>query len=169
MASEIVNSRTGQRMRFLDPATTGGDVLRIECWSPPTSSREPEHVHPRQESRFELLAGELVLEVEGEERTVTSPGSVSIPAGVRHRFWNASADEAHYIQEFEPALGTRAFFDLLFELANEGRLGANGMPALLDLPRVVEAGSEVIRPTRPPWPVLRMLAMVVRPFAALRR
>ena len=49
------------------------------------------------------------------------------------------------------------------------RLGTNGMPALLYLPKVVDVGSEVIRPTQPPWPVLRLLASVLRPFAPLLR
>jgi quercetin dioxygenase-like cupin family protein len=161
----IVNSRTGQRMRF---ETTAADALRIECWSPPSSAREPTHTHPEQESTFELLEGELVFEVDRTARTVAAPGTITIPAGVRHRFWNASQDEAHYVQEFRPALRTRAFFELLFRLANEGRLDENGMPALLDLPIMVDASSDVIRPTSPPWPVLRLLAAIVRPIAALR-
>ena len=155
----------GQRMGF---ETTALDALRIECWSPASSAREPAHTHPRQESKFELLEGELTFEVDGTARTVPAPGTITIPAGVRHRFWNASQHEAHYVQEFRPALRTRAFFELLFRLANEGRLDENGMPALLDLPVMVDASVDVIRPTSPPWTVLRLLAAIVRPIAALR-
>jgi hypothetical protein len=93
-----------------------------------------------------------VFEVDRAVRTVTAPGSVTIPAGVRHRFWNAGSVEAHYIQEFRPALGTRAFFEPLFHLANEGRLDETGMPALLDVPAMLDASSDVIRPTSPPSP-----------------
>jgi quercetin dioxygenase-like cupin family protein len=164
--SVIVNARTGQRMRFEEPASP--EVLRITCWSPATDAREPEHTHPRQESRFELLAGELVFELEGVARTVRAPGDVTIPAGARHRFWNARPEEAHYIQEFRPALEMRAFFELLFHLANEGRLAENGMPDLLDIPAVLDASSDVLRPTSPPWAVLRLTAALLRPFAAIR-
>lgn len=164
-ASMIVNSRTGQRMRF---EAASPDVLRIECWSPPSPTREPEHTHPRQETRFELLGGELVFEVTGTAQTVAAPGTVTIPAGARHRFWNAGHAEAHYVQEFRPALETQAFFELLFRLANEGRLDGKGMPSLLDLPAMLDASAEVIRPTSPPWPMLRLIAAAVRPFAALR-
>jgi quercetin dioxygenase-like cupin family protein len=163
--STIVNARTGQRMRF---ETESEEVLRIECWSPPSPAREPEHTHPKQESRFELLGGELVFEIDAATQTVAAPGTIVIPAGVRHRFWNASAEEAHYVQEFRPALGTRAFFELLFRLANEGRLDDKGMPALLDIPAMLDASSDVIRPTSPPWPVLRLTAAVLRPIAAIR-
>jgi quercetin dioxygenase-like cupin family protein len=161
----IGNARTGQRMRF---ETTSPEVLRIECWSPPSPAREPEHTHPKQESRFELISGELVFELEGAPRTVAAPGTMTIPAGARHRFWNASSEEAHYVQEFRPALGTRAFFELLFHLANEGRLDEQGMPALLDIPAMLDASADVIRPTSPPWPVLRLSAALLRPIAAIR-
>jgi quercetin dioxygenase-like cupin family protein len=163
--SFITNARTGQRMRaeVLSP-----EVLRIECWSPPSPAREPEHTHPRQESRFEILEGELVFELEGSEHTVGAQGSFAIPAGARHRFWNGAPQEAHYYQEFRPALGTWAFFQMLFKLANEGRLDASGMPSLLDVPAMVDASADVIRPTSPPWPLLRLAAAVLRPVAALR-
>ena len=163
---EIVNDRTGQRMRFEEPGSP--EVLRIECWSPATGVREPEHTHPRQESRFELLSGQLVFEVDGVERTVGAPGVVTIPAEARHRFWNAGPGEAHYVQEFRPALSTRGFFEVLFHLANEGRLDENGMPSLLDVPALFDASADVIRPTSPPWVLLRLTATVMRPFSAIR-
>ncbi len=139
--TEIVNARTGQRMRFEGPGSP--EVLRIECWSPATGVREPEHTHPRQESRFELISGQLVFQVDGVERTVEAPGSVTVPAEARHRFWNAGPGEAHYVQEFRPALSTRGFFELLFHLANEGRLDEKGMPSLLDVPALFDASAEV--------------------------
>lgn len=163
--SLITNARTGQRMRA---EVVSPEVLRIECWSPPSPVREPEHTHPRQESRFEILEGELVFELEGLARTVIAPGSFAIPKGVRHRFWNGGTREAHYYQEFRPALGTWFFFETLFRLANEGRLDENGMPALLDVPAMVDASADVIRPTSLPWPLLRLAAALLRPVAAAR-
>jgi quercetin dioxygenase-like cupin family protein len=164
--TEIVNDRTGQRMRFEEPGSP--EVLRIECWSPAAGVREPKHSHPRQESRFELLSGQLVFEIDGIERTIQAPDSVTIPAGARHRFWNAGPGEAHYVQEFRPALSTRGFFELLFRLANEGRLDEKGMPSLLDVPALFDASEGVIRPISPPWAVLRLTAALMRPFAAIR-
>ncbi len=55
--SLIVNTRTGQRMRFIEPGVNGdlpgpkpGQTLRIECWSPAMQEREPTHSHPEQVS-----------------------------------------------------------------------------------------------------------------------
>ena len=53
----IHNPRTGQRMRFLQTAAdTDGGLLRIESINPPTGVAEPEHIHPKQDSRAEVEA-----------------------------------------------------------------------------------------------------------------
>jgi hypothetical protein len=51
---EIVNPRTGQRMVFLK---TGGELVQIDTYNPPTGVPEPKHVHPFQESGAEVLSG----------------------------------------------------------------------------------------------------------------
>lgn len=43
-------------MRF---AKLDADTLRIESAKPPTGIREPEHIHPRQESGDEVSSGAL--------------------------------------------------------------------------------------------------------------
>lgn len=53
---EIVNPRTGQRMTFV--RLTEDEVL-IDSVHPPTDEREPVHLHPKQESGGEVLAGAL--------------------------------------------------------------------------------------------------------------
>ena len=163
--SVIVNSRTGQRMRF---ETTALDVLRIECWSPASSCREPAHTHPRQESKFEVLEGELTFEVDGTARTVPAPGTITIPAGVRHRFWNASQQEAHYVRSSVRRSAHAPSSSCSSGSRTKAGSTRTGCPALLDLPVMVDASVDVIRPTSPPWTVLRLLAAIVRPIAALR-
>lgn|GEM_PF-5477742 len=47
IGQEIVTPRTAQRVRFLETASaSGGARLVLECVSPPSAEREPEHVHP---------------------------------------------------------------------------------------------------------------------------
>jgi hypothetical protein len=82
-APEIFNPRTGQRMRFLvTAADTNGELLRIETTNPPTGVAEPLHVHPRQESRAEVMAGTLRFVVDGQERRLGPGETIAIPAGV---------------------------------------------------------------------------------------
>jgi quercetin dioxygenase-like cupin family protein len=170
----ISNQRTGQRMRFVDEeqevveAGSRPDILRIECWSPPSGEREPHHTHPEQVSGFEIISGELAFWVDGKEFRAGPGGTASIPPAVNHRFWNPTDIEAHYVETFEPALDTRRFFEVLFRLANEGKLRPDGMPRPLHLPVLVRSFSREIRPASPPWPVTRLAAAVLAPIAALR-
>lgn len=164
----IVNPRTGQHMFFLRRARdTDGKLLRIETVNLAHGTPEPEHVHVRQESRIEVLAGALRVRVRSEERTVHAGEKIVIPPNTPHSFWNDGVDDARAIQEFRPAPWTEDFFELLFSLACDGKLNENGMPSLLQLAVMVPAFGEEIRPTSPPWPLLRAITWLLEPVARL--
>ncbi|HKG26725.1 MAG TPA: cupin domain-containing protein [Thermomicrobiales bacterium] len=166
---EIVNPRTGQRMIFRQTARdTNGALLQIETVNPPHGSAEPEHVHVRQESSAEVLAGALHFRVRGEVRVVRAGEKIVIPPNTPHNFWNEGEEEARAIQEFRPALRTEDFFETLFGLARDGKLDEKGMPSLLQLAVMVPAFGEEIRPTSPPWPLLRAITWFLGPIARLR-
>lgn len=149
-------------------APKGPQTLPIECWSPPSNEREPNHTHPEQESRFEVLSGELAFRVAGREFRAGPGETVTVPPAVNHRFWNPTDTDAHYVQVFDPALDTRRFFEVLFRLVNEGKLGKGGMPKPLHLPVLFRAFGREIRPWSPPWPVTRLAIAALAPVAALR-
>jgi hypothetical protein len=49
-------------MRFVETAAdTDGALLRIETVNPPTGVAEPKRVHPRQETRAEVVSGRFAL------------------------------------------------------------------------------------------------------------
>jgi quercetin dioxygenase-like cupin family protein len=161
----IENPRTGQRMTFV---TDEPELLEIETVNPPTGIREPEHVHPKQESGARVTSGSLVFEVSGAERRIRAGESIEIPANTPHRFWNDSSEEAHAVQWFRPALNTRSFFERLFGLAQAGDLDERGMPHILQIAVMIPEFSDAIRPTRPPWPVQRATAALLAPIARRR-
>ena len=165
MGQEITNPRTGQRMAFVE---TGPERLLIDSINPPTEEREPLHVHPKQVSGAKVVSGSLVFEVDGVEQRLTGGESISIPANTPHRFWTDGEEETHSIAFFEPALEIAAFFETLFSLAEEGKIGENGMPTLLQLAVMVPEFENEIRPLSPPWPVLRLLAAALTPIARAR-
>ena len=128
----ITNARTGQRMIFLQTwAETNGIQLQIECFSPVTSLKEPEHLHPFQENRFRIMGGELSFRINGKEQTAHAGDTVSIPKNVAHHFWNSGNSEAHYIQEFYPALRIDSLFETFFALARDGKLNQKAVFTLL--------------------------------------
>lgn len=160
----IFNPRTGQRMRFLPDSTP--ELLRIEAISPPTDVPEPVHVHPRQESAAHVISGRLRFTVDGVERVVGPGESITIPAGTPHSFANDGDTDAVAIQEFRPALRTADFFRVLFRLAEDDELDANGMPSLMTMAILVPVFADEIRVTRPPWPVQRAVFAVLGPIAS---
>jgi quercetin dioxygenase-like cupin family protein len=165
MSEAIENVRTGQRMVFV---TDRPELLEIETVNPPSSLREPEHVHPEQESGARVTSGSLRFSVDGVERTVHSGESITIPPNTPHHFWNDGDGDAHAVQWFRPALKTRAFFETLFALARAGELDERGMPSLLQIAVMIPEFSREIRPTRPPWPVQRTVGALLAPVARRR-
>jgi mannose-6-phosphate isomerase-like protein (cupin superfamily) len=164
----IHNPRTGQRMTFLETgAETGGRLLRIDCFHPAQSLREREHVHPRQENRFEVRTGALTFCVNDKVVRIEAGQRLSIPPGTPHYFWNEESEPAHYLQEFSPALRIEALFETAFALAQDGRLRADGSPRLLQMAVMMDEFSEEFRATRPPLIVQRVLCSVLAPLARM--
>jgi mannose-6-phosphate isomerase-like protein (cupin superfamily) len=151
----------------LTGADTNGELLQIDCTSPSTGVKEPEHVHPFQESRFELLSGTLMVSIAGEERPVRAGEAVTIPPNVPHYFWNGGDAEAHYIQEFRPALHSDQFFETLFGLAQAGKLNERGTTSLLEMAVVIPRFWNEIRVTKPPQIVQRLTFAVLGPVGRL--
>lgn len=167
--NEIVNPRTGQRMRFLQTASdTNGELLRIETVNPPANGGEPMHIHPHQESRAEVVAGTLLFDVDGRQRRLGPGEAITIPAGAAHRFVNDGEADAVAIQEFRPPLRIAEFFDTYFELAARGELDEDGKPSLLRFAVLGPEFADEIRLTSPPWSVQRAAFTLLRPIAHLR-
>ncbi len=166
---EIVNPRTGQRMVFLQTAEdTDGALLQLETVNPGHSPAEPEHVHPLQESSAEVIAGALYFSVRGEIQIVRAGDKIVIPPNTPHSFWNGGDVDARAVQEFRPALRIESFFETWFGLAHDGKLNEKGMPSVLQLAVMVPAFADEMRPTSPPWGMLRALSWLLGPIARAR-
>jgi mannose-6-phosphate isomerase-like protein (cupin superfamily) len=165
MADEIVNPRTGQRIRFLERSP---ELLRIETTNPPTGVPEPTHVHPHQVTSATLVSGSLRFVVNGEDRWVGPGESITIAAGTPHHFVNDGDTDAVAIQEARPALCTAEFFETYFGLAARAQLDEHGKPPLLGYAILGPAFANEIRLTSPPWPIQRALFALLWPLARLR-
>jgi quercetin dioxygenase-like cupin family protein len=157
---KLVNPVTGLRTVFRKTARdTDGELLQVDWIGDPGWTTGPDHVHPRQEERFEVLSGRLGLRVDGVER-IYGVGKVIVAApGSAHAAWNAgSDDEVHVLVDFRPALRTETAFETLAGLARDGktnRAGAPRNPLLLAL--VLHHFEEEIYFVRPPLAVQRVV------------
>ncbi len=158
---KIENARTGQRMICLKTAAeTKGALLQIECFSPVTTAKEAEHIHPLQENRFEIISGEVCFSINGQEKKAVAGDVVSIPKNTPHHFWNTGTTEAHYIQEFIPALKIDEFFETFFALARDGQLNDKGVPNIFRTSLVLMAYKNEIRLVKPSWAVQKIVFSV---------
>jgi quercetin dioxygenase-like cupin family protein len=93
---------------------TGGSFLLFE-FDGEQGKVTPLHIHPASDETFYVLEGEMLLEIEGVRRTLSTGGVAVIPRGVPHAFMVTSprcrtltiqtpgTDEAFYRLASEPA------------------------------------------------------------------
>jgi hypothetical protein len=103
-----------------------------------TGQLPPEHLHPRQVERFEVLEGSVRAIVAGSE-TRHGPGETfEVPAGTPHQM--TAEEPARMRWEVRPALRTADFFERLYAMLAGGGEDAS----LADL---LEEFSEEVRMT----------------------
>jgi quercetin dioxygenase-like cupin family protein len=125
----IENPITGERITFLKTTRqTDGRLLRFEYVLPPGFAI-PEHFHPRQEERHEILSGTLRGRVGGQERDYGEGERVVGPAGVPHAWRNPSSrDEVRFVSEIRPPLAFETLFETYYGLGRDGKLTGQGIP-----------------------------------------
>ena len=145
----IRNPLTGERITFLQTTRdTNGELLRFEYLIPPGFSI-PEHVHPHQEERHEVVSGILRGRVGGSEGTFVEGQRVTGPAGVPHAWRNPSDDGGLLIfSELRPALGFENVIETAFAIAGDPKIDKMGAPGhLLRLSMLLDGSREDFYPT----------------------
>ena len=159
---------SGKRIRALQRAAdTGGERFRFEMWlaSPPASHGPMLHVHPEQDETLEVVAGRLGVVVDGSRETLEPDETVTVPAGVPHRFWNDGADRLHLVGEVRPALRTEAFMCVTYGVASDGHSTPSGMPINpLRLAPIVERYDDMLYLAALPVWVQRLGVRVLAPL-----
>ena len=164
----IVNIRTGQQMTFIKTwAETSGTQLKIECISPITSAREKLHYHPYQENQFTVTKGHLLFTIDGKEQLASVCDIISIPKNVPHSFYNSGNEDAHYVQEFFPALKIDSLFETFFVLAREGKLNKSDSPNIFRTALILLHFENEIRLAQPNWMLQKVVFMLLAPIARL--
>lgn len=128
----IENPLTGEQIEFVEEAP---DVLVMESvWTRP-GHRAPEHIHPKMQERFEIVAGRAAFEVDGQRLNARPGDVVVVSPGQRHVAWNSTDGEVRLRIEMSPPLRWREFTTRLFSGED---------PASL----LREFGDEVVLPPR---------------------
>jgi quercetin dioxygenase-like cupin family protein len=117
-AGQEIQGPGGFRLRIVKTgAETGGELLEMEASYAGTGALPPEHLHPRQTERFEVLEGEVRAIVGGEEQRYGAGETFEVPAATPHQM---AADVPSRLRwEVRPALRTAEFFERLYAAMDE--------------------------------------------------
>lgn len=116
MAGRIVFRRTA--------ADTNGELIEFDFFLPVGHQSAREHLHPKQEERFEVVSGRVRGQIGADEQVRGEGETAVMPRGVRHFWWNDSDEEAHLRVEVRPALRIEEFYETMAALA----VGEEGIP-----------------------------------------
>lgn len=95
----------------------------------------PVHFHPGVDETFYMLDGEILLDFDGERRSLSTGGVVVMPRGVPHAF-KVVSPEARMLTLLTPGLG-EDFFRIASEPAPEG-----SSPIPVDFGRIKDAAMQ---------------------------
>ena len=122
------NPATGEWIEYTATAEHNhGEFIRFN-WRSVPGGTITEHVHPGQEERFTIVAGEARFTVAGEERTAGPGDTIVVPAGVRHSEGNLGSLDVKGVVELRPALHTKEFHEAIAGLVADGGTTPRGAP-----------------------------------------
>ncbi|NUO82421.1 cupin domain-containing protein [candidate division KSB1 bacterium] len=126
------NPVSKEKVIFLETsASTNGALLRMEAFGLANGFNRIDHIHPSQQERHEVLAGQMGVTIAGKEYILNPHESITFEKNVPHKFWNVSGADLHFITEFRPAYDTEGFIETYFAAARTGKVNQKGQPPLL--------------------------------------
>lgn len=160
---------TRERIVFRKTAgDTGGELLQAELYLQPGAFVAAEHIHPRQEERFEVLSGTLRGRVAGKELASVPGELVVVPMGTPHVWWNSGQDELRVLVEVRPALRFENFFETFFGLAQDGKVNPKtGLPNPFQLALMMQAYHNELILAQPPRLMQTLLFGLLAPVGRL--
>jgi quercetin dioxygenase-like cupin family protein len=161
------NPATGERIQFIAVSQDDDeDVVRFS-WRSMPGGAITEHVHPYQEERFTIVAGEAHFTLDGQDRVLRAGETLVVPMGVRHSEANPGPVEIEGVVELRPALQTKEMHEAFAGLAAEGKTTPKGAPTNpLQLGATLWHFRRESRVTSPPiW----MQNLILPPLSALAK
>ncbi|WP_420627341.1 cupin domain-containing protein [Candidatus Leptofilum sp.] len=162
MNKTIRNPAIGHRVTFLQTADqTNGKLLQImyAVEVPETKPAIPLHIHSQCAERFEVVDGQLGVVLDGERRLLGAGEEVYIPSGTPHTFWNAGDGALRFITDVRPPGQLQTYWETIFGLAEQGKVGRNGLPNLLQLAVIAPLADSY--PPNIPIPITQLIIKLV--------
>lgn len=152
-------ARAGQTIEGFDSSITfvetsaesGDERVVVEIAYSGSGVRPPAHYHPSQDERFEVLEGEIRVQLGDEERTLRPGDELDITAGTQHRMWCEVPSRQRWTTT--RALRTERFFETLWGLQQNGKAGREPGPSKEQLALTMQHFRPEFRLVEAPVPI----------------
>ena len=122
------NPATGEHIRYTAVAEDNdGKFVRFN-WRSVPGGVITEHIHPHQEERFTITAGEARFTLNGQVHLARAGETMVVPAGVPHSEGNTGSVDVEGTVELHPALHSKEWHEALAGLVADGNTDARGAP-----------------------------------------
>ena len=112
-AGQEIVGHAGFRLRLIRTgAETGGGLLEMEASYGGDADLPPEHLHPSQVERFEVLEGAVRAVIDGVERRYAEGETFEVSLGTPHQMTGDGPARVNW--QVTPALRTAEFFETLY-------------------------------------------------------
>jgi quercetin dioxygenase-like cupin family protein len=134
---------------------------------PPGNKGPAEHFHPTYDEHFELVQGDFIFRIGGQERKAGAGEKLVALKGTPHTFRCVSSTPGVVIVETRPAARTGQVIATLFGMAHEGLLTPQGQPKMM---HAMVIGSEYADDTvftNPPPSIAIPMAKALAPIGRM--
>jgi len=129
VGDEFSNPRSGERFVWrATAASTAGAFCEFDLFLKGGATVAAPHVHPRQTETFDVVSGDLSLEIAHERRRLRAGERGVVPPGTRHAWGVAGTEPAEVLVRLEPALNIEEFFERFCAIARNGGATRSGVP-----------------------------------------
>jgi mannose-6-phosphate isomerase-like protein (cupin superfamily) len=125
---QFSNPATGESVQFIAAPKDGDEDLIRFNWRNMPGGSITEHVHPHQEERFAITAGQAHFTLARAHRVVGPGETLIVPIGARHSEPNPGSVAVEGVVELRPALRTKEMFEAFGGLGGEGKTTPRGAP-----------------------------------------
>jgi mannose-6-phosphate isomerase-like protein (cupin superfamily) len=132
----------------------------------PGNAGPPEHLHPTYDEHFDIVRGEFIFRLDGQERRARAGEQLVVRKGTPHTFRCIGDTHGVTIVETRPAARTGEVIATLFGMAHEGVLTPQGRPKLMQAMVIGSEYADDTVLTNPPpsiaIPIAKAIASISR-------
>jgi quercetin dioxygenase-like cupin family protein len=138
-------------------SSSQGEVTSMDVFLDAHVPSPPRHIHLKQEERFKVISGAVVLQSGGVRRVLQAGEEAVIPPGVAHTWATTGDGPAHVEVDLRPGLHFEESQESIFWLVRNGKMNPKRIGNILQAATLFHHYMDEARMASPPPVVQRPL------------